>query len=207
MRSKILPDGQTSPSFIEAARRAQIIEQAIQVIANLGYAQSSLAQIANQAGISKGVITYYFASKEALIRQAAVDIFNAAAQDVAPRVAAQPTPRLRLQTYICAAVEYIGKHRSQMLALIEILTQYRGAGAQPIFDPDLQQTVLADLEALLRQGQAQGEFRAFDPQVMAITIRRAIDAVPYLYAADPGLDVPAYARELSTLFERATRQD
>jgi hypothetical protein len=42
---------------------------------------------------------------------------------------------------------------------------------------------------------------------MAVTIRRAIDAVPYLYAATPDLDVSAYARELSTLFDRATRKE
>jgi TetR/AcrR family fatty acid metabolism transcriptional regulator len=202
MRTKNKPGGQSSPSFIETARRAQIIEQAIQTIAELGYAQASLAQIARRAGISKGVITYYFTSKEELLRQVVIEIFSEAARSVTPRIAAQPTPRLRLREYIRCAVEYIGENRAQMVALTEIVTHQRGD--PPLFDPANQEAILVDLEALLRQGQAAGEFRRFDPRVMAVTIRRAIDAVPQLLAAQPGLDVQATAQELVTLFDRAT---
>ena len=207
MRTKNKPIGQTPPSFIETARRAQIIEQVIETIADLGYAQASLAQIAKRAGISKGVIIYYFASKEELLKQVVTEIFTAAAKSVTPQIAAQPTAKLRLQVYIRSAVEYIGTHRTQMVALVEILTHYRGANAKPIFDQDRQETIVADLEALLRNGQEEGDFRPFDLQVMAVTIRRAIDAVAYRYAANPNLDVAAYARELATLFDRATRKD
>ena len=207
MRTKNKPDGQTSSSFIETARRAQIIEQAIETIANLGYVQASLAQIAKRAGISKGVITYYFTSKGELLRQVVIEIFTVAAKNVTPQIAAQPTAKLRLQVYIRSAVEYIGTHHTQMVALIEILTHYRGANAKPIFDQDLQEAILIDLEALLRKGQEEGDFRSFDLRVMAVTIRRAIDAVPYLYAANSNLDVYAYARELSTLFDRAARKE
>ena len=58
MRTKKTPDGQKRPSFIEAARRAQLIESAIETIATLGYVHASLAQVAKRAGISKSVITY-----------------------------------------------------------------------------------------------------------------------------------------------------
>ena len=63
MRIKDKPDGQNHPTFTEAARRTQIIECAIETLATLGYAQASLAHIAKRAGISKGVIVYYFSSK------------------------------------------------------------------------------------------------------------------------------------------------
>jgi len=207
MRSKIKSDGQNSPSFIETARRAQIIEQAIETIADLGYTQASLAQIAQRAGISKGVITYYFTSKDELLRQVVLEIYTAAVKSVAPQISAQTTAALRLQVYIRSAVEYIGTHRTQMIALIEILTHYRGDNATPLFHPTSQEAILANLEALLRKGQEEGDFRSFDLRVMAVTIRRAIDAVPPLYAANSNLDVYAYACELATLFDRATRKD
>lgn len=72
MRTKNASGGQKRPSFIEAARRAQIIECAIETIAMLGYAQASLAQIAKRAGISKSVITYHFTGEEELIEQVVV---------------------------------------------------------------------------------------------------------------------------------------
>jgi TetR/AcrR family fatty acid metabolism transcriptional regulator len=206
MRSKNKPDGQARPTFTEVARREQIIQCAIETIATGGLAQASLAQIARRAGISKGVISYYFTSKEMLLKQVVIDIFTAAAQAVTPQIVAQPDMTLMLQVYISSAVEYIGNHRMEMIALLDIVTHYRTAEGEPLFGAAFEEPILVDLESLLRKGQEDGVFRQFDPRVMAISIRRAIDAVAPLYAANPNLDVPAYARELATLFDRATRK-
>ena len=80
MRTKNTPGGQKPATFIEAARRAQIIECAIETIATLGYVRASLAQIAKCAGISKSVITYYFHSKDELIEEVVKAIFTDAAR-------------------------------------------------------------------------------------------------------------------------------
>jgi TetR/AcrR family fatty acid metabolism transcriptional regulator len=206
MRTKDKPIGQKRPTFTETARRAQLIECAIETIATLGYAQTSLAQIAKRAGISKGVIVYYFSSKEALIEQVVTEIYTAAVQAVTPQIAAQPTAQLRLQAYIRSAVDYIGTHRMRMVALLEIALNFRTADGKLRYS-GTEEWILTALEALLRQGQEEGEFRAFDQRVMAVTIRRAIDAVAPLLAAHPNLDTNSYARELVTLFDRATRKE
>ena len=62
------------------------------------------------------------------------------------------------------------------------------------------------LEGLLARLQAEGKLRSdFDPRVMAVAIRAAIDAVPYRIVLDPGLDVDHCAREIATIFDLATR--
>ena len=207
MRSKNKPDGKNTSSFIEAARRAQIIECTIEIIATSGYAQASLARIAEQAGVSKGVILYYFKNKEALIGQVVIEVYTEAARTVTPQIAAQPTAALKLPVYIRAALEYMRTHRKQMVALVEIVNHHRNTSGKLRFRDEIQEPVLADLETLLRTGQQEGAFRSFDPRVMAVTIRKAIDAVPSLYAAYPELDIAAYSRELVTLFDRATRKE
>ncbi|MFD6455458.1 TetR family transcriptional regulator, partial [Nocardia sp. NPDC060220] len=53
MRPENKPDGQHR-SFIEEARRRQIIAATVEVVSELGYANASLARIAERAGISKG---------------------------------------------------------------------------------------------------------------------------------------------------------
>ena len=68
---------QTSRSFIEEARRAQIVGFAIDTIAELGYGQASLARIAGRAGISKGVIGYHFAGKDDLMREVVAEVSDA----------------------------------------------------------------------------------------------------------------------------------
>ncbi len=207
MRIKHKPGGQNRPTFTEVARRAQIIECAIETIATLGYGQASLAQIAQRAGISKGVIVYYFASKEELIEQIVTEIYTAAVQAVTPQIIAQPTATLMLQAYIRSAVEYIGTQRLRMVALLEIALNFRTADGKLRYSGTTEEWILTALEALLRQGQEKGEFRAFDLRVMAVTIRKAIDAVAPLFATNPDLDVESYARELVTLFDRATRKE
>lgn len=207
MRTKIISDGQKRPSFIEAARRTQLIECAIETIATQGYAQASLAQIAKQAGISKSVITYYFNSKETLIEQVVKEILTDAAHFIGPKLAAQSTARLRLQTYIQAHVDYISTHLKQMMAIMEIAIHVRTEEGKLRYGTPTEQPVLTALKTLLRKGQEEGDFRAFDLHVMAVTIRRAIDALPPLLIADPDLDVDLYAQELVTLFDRATRKE
>ena len=204
MQTKNTSDGQKRPSFIEAARKAQLIECAIETIARLGYAQASLTQIAKRAGISKSVITYYFSSKEELIEQVVEAIYAAGAHFMGPQIAAQPTANLMLQTYIQSNVEYIRTHRLQMMAIMEIVLNVRTEDGKLRYSRATEEPVLKALEILLRRGQHNGEFRAFDLRVMAVTIRQAIDVVPRLLAANPNLDGEAYARELVTLFDRAT---
>jgi AcrR family transcriptional regulator len=204
MRIKDKPDGKKHLTFTEAARRTQIIECAIETLATVGYAHASLAQIAERAGISKGVIVYYFGSKEELFEQVVKEIYSAGGNFMRSQIEAQPTAALMLQTYIQMSVEYIGAHRMQMMALREIVLNFRTEDRKLRYGGATEEPGLAALEAMLRKGQRDGEFRAFDSRVMAATIRRAIDMVPRLLADNPNLDVETCARELVVLFDRAT---
>jgi hypothetical protein len=70
-------------------------------------------------------------------------------------------------------------------------------------DVDVAVQLLKELPARL---QAEGKLRrGFDPGVMAVAIRGAIDSVPYRLARDPDLDVDHYAKEIATIFDLATR--
>ena len=94
------------------------------------------------------------------------------------------------------------------MAFMEIaINLYRTEDGKLRFGAATETPVLEALENLLRKGQQEGEFRDFDVRVMAITIRRAIDALPPLFIADPGLNPHEYARELVTLFDLATRKE
>ena len=200
------PVGQKRPSFIETARRAQLIECAIETLATEGYAQASLAHIAQRAQVSKSAITYYFSSKEELLKQVVLEVYNGAGAYIGPRVAAQSSASERLRAYIEAHIEYISQHLNQMMALAEIGLNARNADGAPPLASLTGEPALNPLIRLLRQGQEAGEFRDFDARVVAITIRRAIDGTSPLLIGHPDLDVGHYTRELVTLFEYATRK-
>ena len=48
-------------------------------------------------------------------------------------------------------------------------------------------------------------FRAFDPTVMAILVQRSVDGLPFLLERRPHLDLAAFAGEVATVFDFATR--
>jgi AcrR family transcriptional regulator len=195
-------------TFTETARRAQIVAAAVGTIAELGYAQASLARIAERIGVSKGVISYHFARKEDLVREVVTDVLAKAAAYMRPRLEAESTQAGRLRAAIESNIAFMGEYRQHMVALFEIVVNTRGEGGSP--QPTVARVVqggAAALRDLLASGQTAGEFRAdFDPLVMATAIRAVIDAVPRRLAADPGFDVH-YGREIADIFDLATRSN
>jgi AcrR family transcriptional regulator len=196
MQSKTRTIGRDGPSFIEVARRAQIVECAIETIAVLGYAQASLNQIAERAGISKSVISYHFEGKDELIDQVIEDVSAAGAAMMWPRVQAERTSAGMLRAYIQSNVDFMRAHPLRVAAVTEILLHNRSQVDDGQATP---------LEERLRQGQRDGEFRVFSPRVMAWAIRSAIDEVSRRYVTNPDLDLEDCARELITTFDLATR--
>jgi TetR/AcrR family fatty acid metabolism transcriptional regulator len=191
-------------TFIETARRAQIMAAAIDTIAERGYGQASLARIAKTAGTSKGVLLYHFGSKDDLLRELVGELSGKGRAYLGPRLEAEPTGMGTLRTYIEANLAFIRDNRNHVLATVEIALNGRSADGSPLYDMSIRDAGAGALAGLLAHFQATGEFRAgFDPQVMALAIRAALDAVPARLARDPDLDLAHYGRELADLFQLA----
>jgi TetR/AcrR family transcriptional regulator, fatty acid metabolism regulator protein len=207
MRPEIHPKGQNVRSFIERARRAQIIECAVEVIAEQGYVNASLAAIARRAGISKGVISYHFAGKDELIEQIVAQSYATAAGFVQSLLKTEATAGEKLRCYILGTMANMQAHPRQVQALIEIFRNFRGKDGRPRFDAYDDERLLQDVEEILRQGQASGEFRRFSTRFMALAIQSALASVPLQLSLHHDTDFDLYGRELAELFERATRAD
>ena len=207
MRSESSPIGQESTrTFTETARRAQIVAAAIETIAELGYGQASLARIAETAGTSKGVIIYHFGGKDELMRELVAEVVARGVAYMEPQIDAEPTGAGKLRAYIESNLAFMGENRNHMVAIFEIALNARAADGSRLYDVSVQDAGVAALEQLLAYFQGTGEFRAgFDPHVMAMAIRAAINAVPAQLARDPALDVAHHAREIADMFHIATR--
>lgn len=204
MQPENKPSDQEALSFIEKARRAQIVACTIETIATLGYGQASLAQIAKRAGISKGVISYHFHTKDELIEQTAAAIFEAFGAFMGSQIEAATTPRKKLEAIIRSNLAFMQCHRQHLVALLEI---FASARPLPTTMAEIHQRSLGELESFFRWGQTVGEFREFSPSVMALVVRNAIDLASGKIASAEGFDVDSYANELVALFDLATRSE
>lgn len=200
MRSKSGGDDRT---FVSSARRAQVVEAAIETIAEVGYANASLSRIAVRLGISKGVISYHFAGKDDLIAEIVSQTLRRAREHVQPRVAAQTTGPEMLRAYIESSLEFMRDNPKEITTLIEIV-RATITGAKSPFSANQDGPVHLLAEQLARF-QSAGDLRAdFDPTAMAIAIRAVIDAAPGRLA-DSTFNIDQYAREAVAIFDRATR--
>jgi AcrR family transcriptional regulator len=198
------PADEPERTFIETARRAQIVTAAIDTIADGGYGGASFARIAERAGISRGLISYHFADKDDLMKEVVHQAAEEAKAYIRPRILAESTGPEMIRAYIGSNLAFMRDHRNNVIAMIEIA---RSTDGQRIFyrDTDVIDAVGA-LEHLLSAFQAAGQFRAdFDPHVMAIAVRATIEAASSRLALDAEFDIDNYAQEIATTFDLATR--
>jgi AcrR family transcriptional regulator len=195
-------DGQAR-SITATARRAQIVAAAIDTIADLGYQQASFARIAERAGLSSTrLISYHFAGKDELIGQVVAEIAGEIEAFMTERMSAITSARAALAAYITSNAEFVAENRRKMLAFLEI---FLGGGFSYETGDELVRT--SPVEEIMAWGQRDGEFRAFDTTVMATLVQRSIEGLPFLLATRPDTDPIAYAREVVTTFDLATRAE
>lgn len=212
MRSKNDPSGRT---FTEQVRRAQITTCAIELVAEIGYPQTSIGKIAERAGVAKSVVLYYFATKEELVNTLAMEIFLASAPVMVPAIEAAHSAADKLRAYIRSNGEFIHTHRNHALAMLDMWTSYRSPTGQRLdqvmaeasaHQPPHAELAALDLAEIFELGQRTGEFRAFAVSPMTIAVRQAIDGAVIHSSRDPDFDVPGYCAELVTIFDLATRR-
>ncbi|HEY3687966.1 MAG TPA: TetR/AcrR family transcriptional regulator [Streptosporangiaceae bacterium] len=196
-----------TPSPAASARRAQIIAAAIEVLAELGYGQTSFAKIAKRAGISSTrLISYHFAGKDELIQAVAEEAMGAAVAFMQPRIRAASGHWERVAVYITANLEFMRDRPSHIRSIVEIANNARTEDGRP-YALEGPVSAVSLLEQEFREGQRDGAYLDFDPLVMARTLRAAIDNAALQHSLDPELDLDSYAAELVRLFGRAIRKD
>lgn len=196
------------PTFTQSARRAQIVAAAIDVIAETGWAQTSIRKIADRVGVAMSAVLYHFGSKDNLVEAIIEEMYRSALSAVIPALDAETTATGKLTAYIRANLAYFDTHRSQLAALAQL-----GAGYQPSdgrrFDelgltPELHDELIAlDPTGILTVGQQDHEFGDFPIASMALALRGAVNAVVEKILRDPDFDARAYGEDLVAIFGRA----
>lgn len=163
-----MPQKESPQTFTEAARRAQIVQSAIETVNEIGYHRASLAEIAKRASVAKSAIVYYFGSKDALLLHVLDHVFTALGAAVETVVAAEATPDSRLRAYADGYLDHISTHRREVAAGVTIVVSHRGADGVPLYLMQSDEDT-ALLRSILSDGMDAGTFRQ-TPLATAVTI-------------------------------------
>lgn len=193
----------TGQSFTTTARRAQIVEAAIRVIARDGLSKASFGRIATEAGLSSaGMISYHFADKDELLTVLSDVALGDCVAAIEAAVAAADEPAQGLTAYLTSFVRWQDTHRDEVDALWRLSAGWKRPGEPAAFDEGL---LRAPLLRVLRAGREAGTFRPVPVEWTAHTILCAVEGYQQAMHDYPGLDADAYAAMLVDLFESGLR--
>ena len=204
MRSESEVAGTPRRSFTGAARREQLTQAAIEVLADRGFAAASLSAIAERVGVSKGVLSYHFSDKSDLVREVVQTVLERAGAWMTPRIEGATSYRDALHRYISANVSFLEAHQVDIIALSEVLANSRIATGVPDTFERSQHDAIVALEKLFADGQRAGEFGDLPAGILAMSLRATIDAATQRMRSDAAFDFERFEHELIALYDRGT---
>ena len=187
-----------SPLYRDA-RRNEILAAAVACFARNGFHETTIQDIAREAGLSHGAIYRYFPSKEDMIEAASRRDPGARAMRFADAEAGRrPLDAIAqlLSSYIVADAT-LGSNAQLRVVVF-------GEGVRnPKVNESIRATwheVLGLIGAMVRGGQAAGEIDAgLDPDAIALVVAALRDGLLIHQAIDPTVDAEACSQVVSAL--------
>lgn len=187
-------------------RRLQIIEDAIQVLVEEGYANASIGNIAKKGGISKGVVTYHFPNKMQLMKAVVEYCYGLAAPYMEKFMDGSDSAPATLRAYIESNLRFMYEHRAYGTAIIEVVSNLRTETGE-LFYQNEDESIYEPLVEIFKWGQeTEGSFRQFSPHIMARTVRSVIDSLGTKIANQDISDKEDMISEIVDTFDYATRK-
>ena len=157
-------------------REEQLVTIAANLFAQKGYEGTSLRDIAEQAGITKAALYYWFPEKEALFQRVVAGRMAALVERVTEAVAGVTDPLEKIRVFLLCSADHIDRDRAGWISSSNTFWSN--------FDPQQRQAVVPErdrFERLLRQCVSdaieQGALRPVDP---ALATRLLLSGVNYL---------------------------
>jgi AcrR family transcriptional regulator len=173
------------------SRREQLLEAALSVIAERGFPETRIADVASSAGTSPALVIYYFKTRDQLLTEAIRLNEDRWYAEGTRRIAAIPTAAGRLEELVAMSClpEAEGEDRVSWVIWLDLWAQAARhtevAAVRQEFDDHWRNTITD----LVTEGQRDGEFAAVDPTEFAIALSALLDGFAIQSAlADPVVD-------------------
>ena len=169
----------------EAKKTREIIMKcAVQAFIEKGYEKTSLAYIAEKAGLTKGAIFWHFKDKSSILDEI-IDLYDKEAIDYLPNVLTSDlSPLMKIKFLVYAYVpEFKDKRKLANLFRLksEISNHYRVRNRQPFA-----MVFINKLEELFQSAIKSGEVKkSIDPHITSLTISLIITGTYIRYDVDP----------------------
>ena len=200
----MIPDASGRDGLLGTAdqRRAQMLDAALDIISERGYAETRISDVAERAGVSPALVIYYYKTKDQLLTEAIRHYEDTWFELGQARTANLPTATARLEELVamtCLANAGPELTNSQQLWL-DFWSQAARNEAVASVRRNADERWREAIASLVRTGQDAGEFADIDVASFAICLFALLDGLTVQLALrDPVVD-GARAFELTMRF-------
>ena len=165
-------------------RKEQIIKATVDCIVTHGYHNFSMQDVATTAGVSKGIIHYYFLNKDdlmmAILDRAAVDIENMLIESM--RAAFDPLHKL--EAFITVCLDVLRTKKEYYQVNMDFWTQINQKEAVRRIIARHYEKFRSAAAEVISSGIKQGVFRELDPRMYASYIVAVADGFSLQFLFD-----------------------
>lgn len=175
-------------------RRAELMAAGRRVFAEHGFQAATMADVARAAGVSYGVVYWYFDSKDELFHALMAAEEDALRGRIEAAVAAAPAGDLRggMRAAVAATFAFFADDREAATLLFRDASLLGAAFEKHLFS--IYGRFLDDLTGILQDSQDRGAVRRAPPRLVAFSVASLVTAVALRrLRTDDGLDVDGAA--------------
>jgi AcrR family transcriptional regulator len=167
-------------------RREQIVRATIRCLAREGYTRLTMKNVAREAGVSQGILHYYFADKRAML----VATLEAVSRDLDRRVAAAQSrtgrdPRARLRALVHACLEVAVRRPEVWVVFVEFWGEMLHDRRLRALNAEVYSRTRRLIGRLIGDGVRAGHFRPVDPGRAAAVVLGLVDGLSLQLTFDP----------------------
>ncbi|HEY0228688.1 MAG TPA: TetR/AcrR family transcriptional regulator [Mycobacterium sp.] len=176
-----------------ASRRAQIMKVAADMFSGGSYDDTSMEAIAQQVGIRKASLYYYFTSKDDLLAQMHQESFEPIIYAHQQRVGGgELGPRDLLLAMMTDLISLLETHSGDMRMVFDYYRELPESARAKITDQgDRYRQLLVDV---LDRGVAEGQFTITEPNLTALAILGMCSSTHHWFRPGQGLTAAAIAQ-------------
>jgi AcrR family transcriptional regulator len=175
---------------IALLRKRQITGAAYEIIAEKGYYNFTMMDIAKRAGVSSGLIHHYFKDKENMLVTLLREMQQSVRAGTEKAIEEVPGPKEKLEVFMDRAFDLAEAQREYLYVTYDFLTQIKFNERMKRIMSKLYRGYRETMVEILREGKAQGVFKDVDEHytaslfisiMLGIELQYVIDSTAFPY--------------------------
>jgi AcrR family transcriptional regulator len=171
-------------SNIIILRRSQLTRAAYNVVGQKGYYEFTIRDIAREAGLSTGLVHYYFKNKKDLLLNLLKEINKNMLVILNRNISKANDPREKLNIFMTQAFDLVKNEKDYFYIVIDFWTQVNKSERMKLANSKLFKSYRDEIAKILQEGITKGFFTKMDVDYTAAVIISIIQGLIIQYVID-----------------------